>query len=237
MHILSVKKICLCYVYYQTIEIIFKINIVICYSWLFPVPYFLLIFLASFWKAKTGLRMSLRNRKMINYHIKGLNKTTCYQTNSNFSQFFFPHWLLHKCFLSFLIKAFANFEKLIRFHWQAFIVYKNGENLKMLIEIFYQKLIVSNLILAFLDHLKPKIFFFGRHRAPPLFEIFGSAFAISSFSSFWGFTDSILFDHPLIDNYLSCQTSHIDWYLQKSLFGNGLCLNLTSLSLVCQARP
>ena len=44
-------------------------------------------------------------------------------------------------------------------HLQAFIVYKNGENLKMLIEIFRQKLIVSNVILAFLDYLKPKIFF------------------------------------------------------------------------------
>ena len=35
----------------------------------------------------------------------------------------------------------------------------NGENLKMLTEIFCQKLIVSNIILAFLDQLKPKIFF------------------------------------------------------------------------------
>ena len=50
----------------------------------------------------------------------------------------------------------------IRFHWQAFTVYKNGENLKMLIEIFCQKVIVSNVILAFLDHLKPKIFFVGQ---------------------------------------------------------------------------
>ena len=116
---------------------------------------------------------------MINYHIKGLYKTTCYKTKSNFSQFFFSHWLLHKCFFSFLIKAFANFEKLIRFHWQAFIVYKNGENLKMLIEIFCQKLIVSNVILAFLDHLKPKISSSanhgGWHRAPPFFKISGSA--------------------------------------------------------------
>ena len=32
MHILPVKKICLCYVYYWTIEIIFEINIVICHS-------------------------------------------------------------------------------------------------------------------------------------------------------------------------------------------------------------
>ena len=57
-------------------------------------------------------------------------------------------------------------EKLIRFHWQAFIVYKNGENLKMLIETFCQKLIVYNFILAFLDHLKPKIFFVGQQRWP-----------------------------------------------------------------------
>ena len=127
----------------------------------------LLIFFASSWyqKAKIGLRMSLQNKKMINYHIKGLYKTTCYKTKSNFSQFFFSHWLLHKCFFSFLIKAFANFEKLIRFHWQAFIVYKNWKNLKMLIQVFCQKLIVSKVILAYLDHLKPNIFFFdiGRH--------------------------------------------------------------------------
>ena len=58
-------------------------------------------------------------------------------------------------FFSVLIKAFANFQKLTRFHWQAFIVYKNGANLKMLIEIFCQKPIVANVISAFLDHLKP----------------------------------------------------------------------------------
>ena len=46
----------------------------------------------------------------------------------------------------------------------------------MSIEIFCPKLVVSN-IFAFLDHLKPKIFFFGhggRHRVPPHFEISGS---------------------------------------------------------------
>ena len=51
------------------------------------------------------------------------------------------------------------FQKLIRFHRQAFIIYKNGENLKILIEIFVQEVIASNVILAFLDHLKSKIFF------------------------------------------------------------------------------
>ena len=103
--------------------------------------------------------MSLQNKEMINQHIKGLYKTFCYKIKFNFFQFFFSHWRLHKCFFFFLIKAFANFEKLIRFHQQAFIVYKNGGNLKMLIEIFCQKLIVSNVILAFLDHLKPKNLF------------------------------------------------------------------------------
>ena len=141
----------------------------------------LLILLASSWyqKAKIGLRMSLQNKKMINYHIKGLYKTTCYKTKSNFSQFFFSHWLLRELFFSFLIKVFANFEKLIIFYRQACIVYKickNRENLNILIEIFCPKLIVSNVILAFLDRLKPKIFNHGgRQRASPLFKISGSA--------------------------------------------------------------
>ena len=42
----------------------------------------------------------------------------------------------------------------IKFHWQAFIVYKNEKNLKILKEIFRQKLIVAKVILAFLNHLK-----------------------------------------------------------------------------------
>ena len=86
------------------------------------------------------------------------------------SQFNYPTFLsfsfLTECcisiFFSFLIKVFANFEQLIRFHWQAFIVYKNGENLKILIEIFCPKFIVSNVILVFLNHPKPKIFFVGQ---------------------------------------------------------------------------
>ena len=40
MHILPVNKICLCYFHNQTIKIIFEINIVICHSYLFAVPYF-----------------------------------------------------------------------------------------------------------------------------------------------------------------------------------------------------
>ena len=60
------------------------------------------------------------------------------------------------------MKAFANFEKFITFHWQALIVCKYGENLKMLVEIFCQQLIVSKVILAFLDHLNAKTFFVGQ---------------------------------------------------------------------------
>ena len=50
----------------------------------------------------------------------------------------------------------------IRFHWQAFIAYKNGENLRIMIKVFRQKLIVSNVNLVVLDHLKPKTFFVGQ---------------------------------------------------------------------------
>ena len=35
----------------------------------------------------------------------------------------------------FFIKAFVNFRKLLRYYQQAFILYKNGENLKVLKEI------------------------------------------------------------------------------------------------------
>ena len=109
---------------------------------------------------------------MINYHIKGLYKTTSYKTKSKCSQFF-SHWLLHKSFFFFPIKAFANFEKLIKFHWQALIVYKHGQNLKMLIEIFCPKL-VYNVILAFLDHLKLGIerHPFSKSLDPPLHIIY-----------------------------------------------------------------
>ena len=79
----------------------------------------LFIFLASSWyqKAKIGLRLSLGNKKKkINYHIKGLYKTTCYKAKPNFSQFFFSQWELHKCFISFLIKHFQILKT-----WQDFI--------------------------------------------------------------------------------------------------------------------
>ena len=60
--------------------------------------------------------LSLRNKKKkINFHFKGLYKTTF--SKSTFPQFFFSHWLLYNCFFSFLIKALVNFEKLVRSYW------------------------------------------------------------------------------------------------------------------------
>ena len=57
------------------------------------------------------------------------------------------------------------------------IVPKNGENLKILIEIFRLKYKVSNVILAFLDHLKPKTFFVGQPWWPTS--------SAPSFQNFW----------------------------------------------------
>ena len=175
MHILSEKKLFVLYSllndwnyfrnkYCHLPFLYCQINIVI-YLPLFAVPYF------PFWyflhnpdikKQKLGCKWACKKKK-INYHIKGLYKTTCYKAKPNFSQFFFSQWELHKCFISFLIKAFSNFENLTRFHWQDFLVYQNEKKkLKMLIEIFWQKLLVSDIILAFLDDLKPKRFFVGQ---------------------------------------------------------------------------
>ena len=42
------------------------------------------------------------------------------------------------------LKAFQKSKNLIRFHHQAFIICKNGQSLKMLIEVIRQKVIVSN---------------------------------------------------------------------------------------------
>ena len=78
----------------------------------------------------------------------------------------YSHWLLYECFFSFLIKSFAKSEKLIIFHHQAFVICKNWESLKILKEIFRQKRVVFNVILAFLNYVKPKVFFAGQPWSP-----------------------------------------------------------------------
>ena len=99
--------------------------------------------------------------KKMNIILKGFIKQPVIK-QSLFFLFFFSHWVLNECF-SFVTKAFDN-----------------RVNLKTLIEIFCQELVVFDVILAFLDHLKLKIFFKhgDRYIAPPfrlLFKISGSA--------------------------------------------------------------
>ena len=74
--------------------------------------------------------MSFQNKQMIKYfHINGLLKQLVIKQSPTFLSFSFVIDCCIKVF-SFLIKAFGNFEKLIRFHWQASILCKSGENWK-----------------------------------------------------------------------------------------------------------
>ena len=45
------------------------------------------------------------------YNFKGLYKTTCYKTKSNFSQFFYSHWLFYECFFFFPYKSVCKISK------------------------------------------------------------------------------------------------------------------------------
>ena len=110
---------------------------------------------------------------MINYPFKEPCKTITYRAKYKFSQFFFSHQLLYERFFSFLIKGFANFEKLKIFHWQASIAHKNGENF---LKYFTQNLKFLTLFLTFLDHLManfepPPPFFFSKFVDLPLIII------------------------------------------------------------------
>ena len=96
--------------------------------------------------------MSLQNKKMINYHIKNIIKQPVIKQGPTFLSF------------SFLIDGYISvfslsLSKLLQILKKISLLVKNGKNFKILIELFYQTLIVSNVVLAFLDHLKPKIFF------------------------------------------------------------------------------
>ena len=122
----------------------------------FAVPYF------PFWlflrhpdikKQKLGWEWACKTKKMINHPIK----KTCYKTKSNFSQFFFSH----RVFFLFPYQSVCKFWKIDKISLVSFLVYKNGENLKMLIEIFSQN--ISSLIKRG-----------GRYRAP-VSKISGSA--------------------------------------------------------------
>ena len=53
----------------------------------------------------------------------------------------------------FTYQSVCKFWKIKNISSVSFHVYENGENLKIMIKIYRQKLIVSDVVLAFLDHL------------------------------------------------------------------------------------
>ena len=97
----------------------------------------------------------------------------------------------------------------------------------MLIKIFSQKLIFSNVILAFLDHLKHKIFFNhgGQHRAPPLFKVSGSAPEHVTFTAL-STTKNTCFTEHFITSYFC--PMNIAKFLRTAFLQN------TSRSSVCR---
>ena len=118
----------------------------------------LLIFLASSWfqKAKLALRMSLRNEKKDHmkdyYHLNNFIKQFLIEQSPTFLSFSF---LIDCCMGVFLFtyQSVCKFWKIKNISSVSFHVYENGENLKIMIKIYRQKLIVSDVVLAFLDHL------------------------------------------------------------------------------------
>ena len=78
--------------------------------------------------------MSLQNKELAFINIKGLYKTTCYKAKS-FISFSF---LIDFCISAFSLSlSFANFRKIDKISLASFLfAHKNGENLKILIEIF-----------------------------------------------------------------------------------------------------
>ena len=119
MDILSVKKNYLRYVHYYFWNKYCNLPFLAIYRYQFP----LLIFLASSWSKSENCTVNeLANKKNLvnkktykrknNYHFKGLYKTTSYKTKSNFSQFFFSHWLLYDCFFFFSYKSVYKFWKI-----------------------------------------------------------------------------------------------------------------------------
>ena len=148
----------------------------------FSIPFFFLWYFSrhpDIKKQTLGYKWAWETKNWLIIILKGLI-TQPVKKSPTIVSFSFLIYCCISVFFSFLIKAFANFEKLIWFHWQAFIVYKTGENVKVRIEIFCQKLIVSNVVSAFLDW---NVIFSssanngGRHRAPILFKISRSASA------------------------------------------------------------
>ena len=133
------------------------INILICYQLLFVVPNF------PFWcflrhsdnkKQKLRCKWAWETKKSwLVIILKDFIKQATIKQSLAILSFSF----LIDCSMS--VSSVFFYQSVCKYHWQAFTGYKNGENLKILIKVFCDKLIVSGVILAFLDHVKAKIFF------------------------------------------------------------------------------
>ena len=153
MHISSVKKI---YLGFMFITKLFKLFLI--YMLDFAMSSYLLFSISDFdiycviliTKSENCAANDLAKKKN-DYYYKGLYKTTCYKTNSIF---FLSFSFLSGCFVSVF---FFPYQSVCKF-WKIDKI-PSTSNLKILIEIFRQKRIASNVILVFLEHLKAKIFF------------------------------------------------------------------------------
>ena len=127
------------------------------------------IILASSWHQKTKLALwtSWWNKKQ-SFELKDLlkkkwlieEKITCYIKQSpNFLSFSFLIDYCMSIFFSFLIKAYVNLEKMINFVGKFSLKWRKLENTEGNVS---PKTLVSNVLLAFLDQWKPKIFFVGQ---------------------------------------------------------------------------
>ena len=112
----------------------------------------LLIFFASssYQRAEIVLRMSLQNKRNMNNYQKVFIKQSIIKQSQLLSAFLFWLTTVWVLFL-FPYQRVCKFE-----NWQDFIsklslYIKNGENLKILIEIFRQDVIFSDISLVFLD--------------------------------------------------------------------------------------
>ena len=117
MHILSVKKICL--------YLCSKFDCVIFAVLYFPFWYFLRHL--DIKNQKLGCKWACKTKKLTTI-LKNFVKQPVITQSPTFLSFSFFIDCCIIVFFSFLIKASANFKKLVRFDWQDFIVYKNGEN-------------------------------------------------------------------------------------------------------------
>ena len=143
----------------------------------FPISPFDIYCVILIWKRKNwaGNEFAIQKKWLV-VTLKDFLKQIVIKQTPTFLSFSYLIDCCNKCYFLFPYQSIYKFLKIDKISLAGFLVYKNDENLKMLIETFCQKLTVSKVILAFLDYLKPNIFLVGQPWWPTsLFKISGSA--------------------------------------------------------------